>query len=226
MLKAIAPDIWHLQHGFVVNGVANTSRMTVVKLRNGGLWLHSPVPISAAVKAELESLGPVEFIVAPNKVHHLFAGDCLDIFPQAKLFGAPGLARKRPDLQQRGMLALPAASETQWRDDLDQVFFEGIPFANETVWFHLPTGTLIVTDLCQWWQGELPFAAKAYAHFTGVRQQMAVPRTVRWVTKDRIAARNSAQKILQWPIRRVVMAHNAIAETNAHQALRQAFAIF
>lgn len=226
MLKVIAPNIWHMQHGFVVNGLAVSSRMTVVRLQHGGLWLHSPVPLSDEVRAELAALGSVEFIVAPNKVHHLFVAACLDAFPQAKLYGAPGLTRKRPDLQGKGMLKLTTAADAGWQADLDQLFFEGIPFANETVWFHKPTRTLIVTDLCQWWQGDMPFAARAYAHFTGVRKRLDVPRTVRWVTKDRVAARASAQKILQWPIERVVMAHNAIVEESAHAQVKAAFSWF
>lgn len=224
MLQAIAPNIWHVQHRFVASGLRISSRMTVVRLANGGLWLHSPVPLSAELHKQLAALGTVEFIVAPNKMHHLFAAECLAAFPDAKLYGAPGLRAKRPDLT--GLIELSPVVEKAWRDELEQLFFDGIPAGNESVWFHKASGTLILTDLCQWWQGELPFAARAYAMLTGVRRQLAVPRTVRWMVKDRQAARTSAQGILRWPVTRVVLAHNVIVETDAHAALVKAFSCF
>ncbi len=51
-----------------------------------------------------------------------------------------------------------------------------------------------------------------YASLTGVRKQLAVPKTIRWMTKDKLAARDCANKILAWPIERIVVAHNAIIE--------------
>ncbi|MFC5742831.1 DUF4336 domain-containing protein [Dyella tabacisoli] len=224
MLKAIAPDIWHLQHHFVASGLRVSSRMTIVRLQDSSLWLHSPVPVSAAVHSQLAALGNVRYIVAPSKTHHLFVPECVAAFPDAALFGAPGLLHKRPDLT--NMRELSRSVEPEWARDLDQTFFDGIPFGNETVWFHKPSGTLIVTDLCQYWQGDLSFAAKAFASFTGVRNRLAVPRTIRWLVRDRAAARISAAKILDYPFVRVVTAHNAIVEDDAYAAVKKAFACF
>lgn len=224
MLKSITSNIWHLQHDFVASGLHVSSRMTVIRLQDSSLWLHSPVPLSATVHAQLASLGKVRYIVAPNKAHHLFVSDCLDKFPDAILFGAPGLLRKRPDLP--SMRELKRSVEPEWAEEFDQIFFDGIPFGNETVWFHKESRTLIVTDLCQWWQGDLPFATKAFASLTGVRRQLAVPRTIRLLVRDRQAARASAHRILELPFVRVVMAHNAIVEENAHCALEKALEVF
>jgi Domain of unknown function (DUF4336) len=224
MLQKIAPNIWHTQHNFVANGISVSSRMTVVRLQDGCLWLHSPVPISSELKAELNGLGEVKYVVAPSKMHHLFVVDCMAAFPQATLFGAPGLQAKRPDLQ--GMRELQAFAEPSWQDDLEQHFFAGMPLVNETVWFHKPTRTLIVTDLLQYYQGELSFGLKMYAKLTGTRNQLAVPKTVRWLVKDKAAALTSAKKILDWPFERVVIAHNSIISTDACAVVGKAFACF
>lgn len=201
-----------------------SSRMTVVRLQDSALWLHSPVPLSTQVLAQLDSLGKVRYIVAPNKMHHLFVSDCLANFPDAILYGAPGLLRKRPDLA--GMRELKHSVEPEWTEEFEQIFFEGIPFGNETVWFHKQSRTLIVTDLCQWWQGDLPFATKTYASLTGVRTELAVPRTIRLLVRDREAAHASADRILALPFVRVVVAHNAIVEDYAHSAVEKAFSVF
>jgi hypothetical protein len=137
------------------------------------------------------------------------------------LFGAPGLRAKRPDLS--SLRELKRTVEPEWERDFDQTFFDGMPIGNETVWFHKSSRTLIVTDLCQWWKGDLSFAAKIFASLTGVRKRLAVPRTVRLMIKDRQAARESAAKILAYPFERVIVAHNAIIDDDAHAAVKKAF---
>lgn len=131
MIEMIAPNIWHVTHHFVAMGLAISSRMTIVRLAAGGLWLHSPVPLSRDDMAEIAQLGEVQYIVAPNKMHHLFVVECLAAFPRAQLFGAPGLLAKRPDL--KDMQELRPSVEPDWAHDLDQIFFAGMPLGNETV---------------------------------------------------------------------------------------------
>lgn len=224
MLRQIAPELWHLQHHFKVNGLKLSSRMTVVRLRGGGLWLHSPVPLSAQVRAQLAALGPVEFIIAPNKTHHFFLGKCKAAYPDAQVFGAPGLCTKRPDIV--GLRVLRPSAEPAWRDDLDQIFIEGIPYGNETAWLHRASGSVILTDLCQWWQGDIGLRAALFARLTGVRRRLAVPRSVRLLVQDRAAVQASMQRILQWRFERVIVAHNAIVEQGARAALERAFGEF
>ena len=224
MLQSIAPNLWHVQHGFSALGIAITSRMTVVRFDDGRLWLHSPVPLSAPVREQLALLGDVAFIVAPNKMHHLFAGEAAKAFPAAQLYGAPGLAEKRPRL--RNLNTLVPAIDPGWASDLDQVFAAGFPLANETVFYHKASRTVIMTDLCQWWTGELNVPAKLYAGITGVRSGLAVPRTIRAGVRDPAAFAASARSILAWPFERLIVAHDAIVDTGAHAAAERAFAPF
>lgn len=222
MIPRLADGLWHVQHKFKVNGLPLTTRMTLVRLADGGLWLHSPVPLSPAQQAEIEEIGPVRHIVAPSKTHHLFVTDCARAFPIAQLHGAPGLASKRPDV--KGLHELPMADGGPWAGELEGLLFEGIPFANETLWFHHRTRTLIVTDLLQWWQGEMALSARLYARLTGVRRGLAVPTTVRLLVRDREAAKRSARRILDWPFERVIVAHNAVVESDARRQVEQAMA--
>jgi hypothetical protein len=224
LLQPIAPNLWHLQHGFSALGIGVTARMTVVRFADGRLWLHSPVPLSAAVREQLAGLGEVAFIVAPNKVHHMFAGDAAKAFPNAVLYGAPGLAQKRPGL--RNMRTLTPEAQPEWAAEIDQVFAEGFPFANETVFYHKASRTVIMTDLCQWWTGDLNLPAKLYAGVTGVRARLGVPRTIRAGVRDPAAFAASARKILAWPFDRAIVAHDSIVDTGAHVQVERAFACF
>ena len=221
LLQPIADGLWHVQHAFTTKGIAASSRMTIVRLANGALWLHSPVAMSQQLRAEVAALGEVGYLVAPNKLHHLFLADAAAAFPQARLFGAPGLSKKRPDIS--GLRTLSDETELAWRNDFDQLVVRGFPLAHEVVWFHRPSRTLILTDLCQSWQGPLPFTAALYSSLTGVRNRLAVPRSVRLLIKDKRAFTACARAMLQWPFERVIMAHNSIVDNDAHAAVTRAF---
>lgn len=222
MIECLTDGVWHVQHAFTVNGMPLTSRMTVVRLSDGSLWLHSPVPMRPPLRDAVQALGPARHIVAPSKAHHLFAADAAAAFPGARLYGAPGLAAKRPDLA--GLHELPMGAGAPWADDLEVRVFEGIPYANETVWFHRPSRTLIVTDLLQWWRGDLALAARCYARLTGVRTRLGVPWTVRLLVRDREAARRSAAALLDWPFDRLVTAHNVVLDTDVRRQVGEALA--
>jgi hypothetical protein len=224
MLIQIAPNLWHMERGFKAAGLAVSSRMTVVRFQDGRLWIHSPVRFDDAVAEQLRSLGEVAWIVAPNRAHHLFAKHALRMFPQALLYGAPGLAAKRPDLA--GLVELGDSVPPEWAADLDQAVIRGMPFVNEVVWFHKASATLIMTDVLQCWSGKLPWSTSLYARVTGVRSHLDVPRTVRLVTRDKMLAAGSARVILRWPFTRVITAHNSIVEHEAHAAVARAFGRF
>lgn len=221
MLTQLAPNLWHLERSFKTFGLPMTSRMTVVRFTDGRLWIHSPVRFDEAVHAQLAELGEVAWIVAPNCFHHLFANACQRAFPNARLYGAPKLSAKRPDLA--GMHTLDRTIEAEWADELEQELVGGMPLLNELVWFHKASGTLIATDVLQWWRGNLPWPAVLFAHLMGVRKRLAVSRSVRLATRDRAAAAASARAILRWPFTLVVMAHNTVIEQDAHAEVERAF---
>lgn len=220
-LVPVAEDIWQVRQALVVNGVPAHTRMTVVRLASGQLWVHSPVALSAELETELKRLGQVSVVVAPNCAHHLFAGAFMQAFPQAQLYLAPGLSHKRPDLPGHPLPQEPGS----WQPELAYILWRGMPLINETVWFHRPSGTLILTDVCQWWTGDaLPWRAALWARLTRVRDRVAVPLHVRALVRDAEAAATSARQILDWPIRRISLAHDALIETQAREQLAQALA--
>jgi hypothetical protein len=51
-----------------------TTRMTVVRLGNGDLFLHSPIAYDAALSDELASIGRVRHLVSPNQFHYAILG--------------------------------------------------------------------------------------------------------------------------------------------------------
>lgn len=219
LLIPVCEDVWQVRQALVVNGVPAHTRMTVIRLGTGQLWVHSPVALCPELITQLQELGPVVAVVAPNCAHHLFAGSFMQAFPEAKLYLAPGLARKRPDLPGHDLPDEPGL----WQPDLAYHLWGGMPLINETVWFHARSGTLILTDVCQWWRGDaLPWQAALWARLTRVRGGVGVPLHVRAMVRDAEAAAASARQILSWPIRRISLAHDALIDVRAQEQLAMA----
>ncbi|HEX2940403.1 MAG TPA: DUF4336 domain-containing protein, partial [Rhodopila sp.] len=77
-------------------------RMTVIRLPNGDLLLHSPTRFSFRLKEALDAIGPIRHLVAPNVTHWVFLRDWQRACPQATTWAAPGL-RDRRNVRRRGL---------------------------------------------------------------------------------------------------------------------------
>ena len=221
--QALAPDIWSLDYSFRNMGLASSTRMTVVRLADGSLFAHSAVPLTGPQRRQLDELGNLRCIVAPNAMHHLFVSQVAALYPEAMLFGPPSLQRKRPDLR---LQALAAGSGQPWAGELEFLPMEGIPMLDESAWFHPATGSLLVADVLQCWQGPLALSTRLYLGLTGGHLRLMVPRTVRLLVRDRAAVRASAQSLLQRPVQRVITLHNSVVEERARQRLAEALSIW
>lgn len=202
-------------------GLEVGTRMSVVRLAGGELLLYSPVRLDSALRAELDALGQVRFVVAPNRFHHLFAGEAVAAYPDAELYGAPGLDRKRADLDFRGVLGDEAPAG--WKGQLEQCFIAGFPLINEVVLFHPPSRTLLVCDLAFHLSPEQPLSTRLVLRLGGVRD-FGPTYLERLLARDRAAARRSLERILAWDFSRVVVAHGDVLESGGREALRAAYA--
>jgi hypothetical protein len=195
----------------------------VVRLADGSLLLHSPVALDPALRRELDSLGPVRHAVAPNRLHHLYAGEVVQRYPDAKLWVAPGVERKRPDLVIAGLLGdeAPAA----WKGQLDQVFFRGRPYENEVVFLHRGSRTLILCDLAFNFGPRAHPLTRLLMRLLRSHGRFGPSRLDPLLIRDRAAARESLERILAWDFDRVIVAHgDDVLATGGREALRVGYA--
>jgi hypothetical protein len=217
-LRELAENIWIAERPQRFYGLEVGTRMTVIRLADGSLLLHSAVALDPELRNELDSIGRVRFAVVPNRVHHLYAGEVGGAYPDVRLWVAPGIEIKRPDLEFVGVLGDEAPAE--WKDEVDQVFFRGRPYENEVVFLHRASLTLIMCDLA------FNFGPRAAAP---VRLLMRLLRSYGrfgpskldpLLIRDRRAARQSLERILAWDFDRVVIAHGDVLESGGRDALR------
>ncbi len=94
--KPLAPDVFivdSLMPGAI--GKLTPARMTVIRLPGGDLLLHSPTPYSGELQRQLEQLGRIRHLMAPNVVHWMFVKDWQQACPAATVWAAPGLGKRR-----------------------------------------------------------------------------------------------------------------------------------
>ena len=117
MMERLTEDLWTEQRPLRFFGLETGTRMTVVRLASGGLFVHSPVALDAPLRAAVEALGPVTAIVAPSRLHHLYVGAWAEAYPDASLSGCPGLEKKRKDVRWSRILGDQPAAE--WQGELE-----------------------------------------------------------------------------------------------------------
>ncbi len=219
-----------IEMAFPLVDIPFPTRMVVVRLSSGALWIHSPTRLSEGLAAEIEALGPVTHLVSPNAIHYAWIPDWAARWPQATAWASPGVRERaasqgisvafQADLQDQA----PAA----WAEDLDQLIFRGSSALPEVVFFHRASRTLLLTDLIEnferahvrgplWWLVRLAGTAdpdgKAPLDLRGT-----------YGGRDRREqARACLERMLAWAPERVILAHGRWYERDGVAELQRAF---
>lgn len=221
----LAPDLWVAERPFklpLVRAEVGT-RMTIVRLGDGGLFLHSPARFDEELKRALNALGEVRAVVAPSRTHHLFVGDYAAAYPRAKCYAALGLPERRRDLHFDAVLTDEVPD--LWRNDLEQHVFKGAPVLNEVVFFHPSSRTVIFTDLVFNLPASARESAPIFFWLLDAPGKFGPHRFIRKrAIRDRHPARQSVERILRWDFDRVVMSHGEVIESGGKERVAAAFA--
>ncbi len=225
LLKQIGENIW-IYDGTVVQfyGFPYSTRMTVIRLNNNELWIHSPEKLTPALQGELLEFGRVKYLISPNKLHHLFVKEWMSAYPGAKIFAAPGLIEKRKDIQ--FTKELTDLAESDWLNQIDQLIFRGSPLMEEVVFFHIESKTLLLTDLIENFKGD---------YFSGWRKTIAKiggiisPKgktPLDWRLSfifGKSRARMAVSKMLDWEPDKIVIAHGECIFSNGKEFIKNSF---
>jgi len=209
MLKEIGENIWTMNGPNVVfAGASMHTRMTIVRLANNHLWIHSPIKYTPDAKAAISSLGgQVVALIAPNKYHHMFVQEWQEEHPTAEIFAEANLRVRIEHLQAANELTNEAPKV--YRDEIDQLIFGGNRLFQEVVFFHMHSETLILTDLMiNLRPEEMSFLPRLFLKFEGaLYPNGGVPTLFRWFTSNKGKAREALAVIRQWAPKQVTFCH-------------------
>jgi Domain of unknown function (DUF4336) len=229
VLEMIDEGIWLAEGGIVsLYGFPYPTRSVIARLDTGGLWVWSPIRLTADLRAEVEPLGPVAHLVSPNKIHHLFLREWSAAYPAARLWGPRSTIAKRRDLVFREPLEeVPPA---EWQPVIDQAWFRGSPAMDEIVFLHRRSRMAIAADPIEcfsqsfqrehwrWWQ-------RPMARLDGITaKRPRAPLEWRLSFIDRRPARAGRDKALGWGCESVIMAHGEWQRSNGAGFIANALA--
>lgn len=232
--KPIAADIGVVDGRFEYFSVAGlrmpmpfSTRMTVVRLENGDLFLHSPVAFDAQLAAALDTMGTVRHLVSPNQWHYAHIGEWQRAFPDAVTWASPGVRRRA---RARHIAVhfdrdLERGPPAEWAAEIDQTLIPGGIF-KEFVFFHRASQTLILADtvmnlepdkLDEPWSTAAKLSGMNYPHgqiFFGMRLPLLLQRR---------KAKAAFDKIRSWQPRRLILCHGRCFESEGGEAVERLF---
>lgn len=223
LLVPFVPDqVWTAHVPLRFFGIQLGTRMTVCRLRGGGLWVHSPLRPTPRLCEQLDALGEPVVAVAPNFLHHLYVGEFVARYP-VPVYGSRRLPGKRPDLSFAGVLG--DGPEPLWADDIDQAALGDDMMLDEVAFLHRQSGTLVLTDVCQHADDRSAWSARLVARLLGIWHHHGTPVDVRWLMRrHRAEVKRFVDAILSWEFDRLVIAHGALVPTGARAVVERAFA--
>ena len=218
--REIAPGLWGIERQVRFAGAILPSRSTLVDVGEGRLVLISP---PADPCAELDRLGSVCAIVAPNSFHYLHAERYVRRYPAAELFVAPELARRVPGLPRAVELTSDLA--VAWRDQLPYIVLGPHHGLSEVLFFHARSRTLILTDVACNLVNLRGAYQRLLARASGMPAGFGPSRNARQLLlRERESAREVLRAVARWPFERIVVAHGALIERAAGRAFAAGFA--
>ena len=232
--KSLAPDIGVVDGPFeylIAAGVRLplpfTTRMTVARLSNGDLFLHSPIKFDEGLAKELQGLGTVRHLVSPNQFHYAHIGEWARAFPDTILWASPGVRQRararRVDIHFTRDLSASAPEE--WSGEIDQLLFPAGYF-KEFVFFHIASRILILTNtiidleldkVSEPWRTAARLTGMYHPYgqiFFGMRLPLLFQRR---------PAQAAIGKVHEWRPQRILLSHGRYFNSGADEVIRRIF---
>lgn len=220
-VRQLSENLWVMERGYVDHGMDVGGKATIIRLPDGRLFVYSCLPLDAESKAKVDSLGIVSAVVAGNSQHIDFIKCWKHYYPDATFISPPGLKATREDMPFDAELSRDGTPHEAYKDEagtIQQVFLEGCPVMAETVFFHVPSKTMINTDAIFPFPQNIPFGTKVANLFLkfGLKPVLST-----FFVKDKQMYRQALEKIVAWDFEKMVSCHGEIVEKDALALFKQ-----
>ncbi|TLD72798.1 hypothetical protein FEM03_01630 [Phragmitibacter flavus] len=217
-IQPIAENLWLIAYPLKMLGADLRRNVTIVRLSSGKLLIHSTAPFSADVTAAIKELGEPGWLLDGILRHDTFAEEGRTAFPDIPYLAPEGFS------EVVGFPTLPIIpAPMEWNEELVALEIAGAPDARDTALLHVPSRTLILTELIFNFHDDEPLWTELLLKVAvGGEHAPGVPRPVKHGVKDEAAFKNSLETILLWDFDRIIMGHGDVIETDGKSKLRAA----
>ncbi len=223
-LKAYGKNIWAVRSSLAMGPMDISTQMSVVRLPDGSIVLISPIAMDNSLQEQINALGRVTYIISPNNFHHLFANQAQATFPNAQFICPDALVKRVKSLPSH--LDLHTLNPDVWQGQIETLRISPSHMADEVVFYHGESKTLIVTDLLQHMSGNMTFFSRLFARMAGIHHKLRVSRLFKLMVKNKQEFREAFSSIQTWDYENVLLPHNSNVLTNARARVQQAIDAF
>ena len=226
LIEYLPDQMWLQEYPIHYAGCDFNARMSVIRVTDTELLLHSPCEIDPETKEAISALGKVAYIVAPGSYHYFHIASAQAAFSDAETYICPGIERKLPDLDFDWFLG--DRPPKAWAGILDQVLVRGNKHIWEVAFYHRSSRTLLLVDLIENFTDQTPnvnLLLKLWwkAIFRMWDNPKPAPEyQMGW--QDKTAANRSLRKILEWDFDKIIISHGDLIEVNAKERVLEAWA--
>jgi hypothetical protein len=213
--QQLSEDVAMMQFSLRGFGIDFGRNVTLLRLRDRRLVIHSSAAFSPEDVARIREFGEPAWLVDATRMHDTFAR-------QARL-ALPTLPHLAPG-PLKGISTMPLfPPPSDWKGEIEVLRIEGLRKIDEHAFFHRASRTLVLADLLFHFSPE----TRGWPRFF-IRHVMRLPRLMgisaffRLMIRDKEAFGRSMTKVLGWDFERVIVAHREVIETGARRHLRDA----
>ncbi len=229
-LKGVADNVWLVDgpliwFGFPWPKMPFPTRMTIVRLGGGALFIHSPTRLTAELKTAIGRIGKPRWIIAPNRIHYWWIPEWKAAFTEADVYLAPRVKEQAGNRIDFPFSPLDREHGYPWDADIATIQIPG-SYMTEVDFFHRPSRTLILADLIENFEPEKNGMFMRFLARIGgcLDPHGAMPRDLRMTfSKQKARFREAVETMISWNPERIILAHGRWYESDGANQLKRAF---
>ena len=231
VLKAVAEDVWIVDGPLIEVGqpwpkLPFPTRMTIMRLEGRGLFIHSPTPLTSALRRQVAAIGEPRWIIGPNRTHFTCIPEWREAYPAAEIHVAPKLREQAKSRIVFATFDMGGDVGYPWDKEISTIEVPGGAMT-EFEFFHRASRTLVLTDLIQNFEvAKLDSRLMRFLTRLGGVQHPdgQTPRDLRLAfSRYQMEVRRAIETMIAANPARIILAHGRCYDTDAVTELRRAF---
>ncbi len=211
--QPLAENLWLLTYPLKMLGADLRRNVTLIRLRSGKVVIHSTAPFSPEDVAAIRALGEAGWLLDGILRHDTFAKEGREAFPGIPYLAPEGFSE---------VVGFPTEpimpAPVEWDGELLALEIQGAPEARDTALLHVPSRTLILTELVFNFGNQEPVWTELLLRVAvGGEHHPGMSRPLKAGVKDEAAFKSSIATILSWDFDRVIVGHGDVIDFAAKQ---------